>query len=336
MISYNDESYEKNFIKDIKLAQQNNSLVCFVGAGVSISQGYPGWGQYVDQLINFWIYHLKDIVSLEETVATEFKIEDMNILRELLSSSISIKRRVDMVNYIVKQYCQADTAEKTEKIYKQQVLKFEKFIFNEAYPIVAHNETLDKLVKLQGTFITTNYDNQIEQSYHRVLGIRPQVFDSIDKIEGNVKQDLIIHLHGTPDSNPDLFVSSSKSYMNVYYKDNDFKKKILELFKEKESPLILFVGCSMEEDEILTLLDIEETKVKFYALMKYTKYGMSEKGKNDFIRDYYKDEHKVGIIWYGDQYDHLSTFIEEISNHLRESSKEMEHPNKLRGILLGE
>lgn len=336
MEKFNSEKEIEKFIDDIIDAKRNSSLICFVGAGVSISQGYPNWEQYVNQLINYWIYHLRDLVNLEETRENNFKIDDMNILQDLLVSRMSPKRKVDMVNYIVKKYCRGEDDSISEEIYKNHVLDFEKFIFSEAYPIATENDVLDNLVNLDATFITTNYDSQIENSLRRNLEINPIIHKNISEIEGRILPGQVIHLHGTPESDYKYFISSSKSYMNMYYKKDDYRDKIIELFKGKDKTVIVFIGCSMEEDEVLNLLDIKETTTEFYALMKYTGAAYSEEQKNNFLKEYYREEQNVNIVWYGDQYGDLPSFIELMIENIRDKEESKFDIQKIRGVLLGE
>lgn len=339
-MDYNDTLEFETFINDIAIAQKKLSLVCFVGAGVSISQGYPNWDRYVKQLINYWTFHLNDLTSLPETRISKVELHDISVLENLVLSDESNKRKVDMVNYIVKKYSGAEDKVNSERIFKEHVLDFEKFLFSEVSPVVVSNEVLDQLVKLRACFITTNYDSQIEKSYQRNFETPVDMIPDIRSISGNIRTETVIHLHGIPEGDSDLFVSSSRSYSSVYYTKNEYGKKIQELFKEKQDSLILFVGCSMEEDEILSLLDLKESNTKFYALMKYATDHFIPKineKKNSFVKQYYKDQHDVNIMWYGKQFSDLPSFIKKIIDalHEKEAAKTM-NPKKIREVLLDE
>lgn len=337
---YNDALNYERFIDDLINAQKNLSLVCFVGAGVSISQGYPDWNQYVSQLINYWTYHLNELVANEHTRKSKVDLNDVHVLESLLSSSESNKRKVDLVNYIVKNYCECEEEKLSKEVYELHVLDFEKFLFTDVNPVISHNEVLRYLVKLNASFITTNYDSQIENNFKQGFGTYPEIVETIEDIIGAIKTESVIHLHGTPNSNNELFVSSSKSYKNVYYKTNGYRKKIEQLFENKKDLLILFVGCSMEEDEVLSLLNIESLDGKFYSLMKYSTshfIGAVNERKNSLIKNYYESEHKVKTIWYGSQYSDLPTFIEKIILSIESRKRSISrNPNELRRIMLDE
>lgn len=51
--TYTDEEFN-SLVTDLVQAIRKQKLVIFVGAGVSISQGYPNWNDYVTHLIKYW------------------------------------------------------------------------------------------------------------------------------------------------------------------------------------------------------------------------------------------------------------------------------------------
>lgn len=46
--------YYEKLVNDLTKAINQQKLVIFVGAGVSISQGYPNWNNYIEHLIKYW------------------------------------------------------------------------------------------------------------------------------------------------------------------------------------------------------------------------------------------------------------------------------------------
>ncbi|WRN05058.1 hypothetical protein UM707_10380 [Staphylococcus aureus] len=93
---------DKNFINDIYNAEKQQSLLFFIGAGVSISQGYPDWNKYVDELIQFWKVNLVNLTRDERTQYPKVSRKDYVILDILLNSNHSNKRKVDLVNHMIK------------------------------------------------------------------------------------------------------------------------------------------------------------------------------------------------------------------------------------------
>lgn len=336
---YNTAQKEQFFIERLVEAKNENSLICFIGAGVSISQGYPNWNQYVSQLIDYWKGHLDVLTSKEETVKDKVDMSDTLFLESLHSMPASNKRKVDLVNYLINEYCNTGDAEKTLEIYRNHVLDFERKIFTENDPILIKNDILNELIKLEPIFITTNYDNQIEKSYERSTSKKAIKINSIEEIEGAVESNTVIHIHGVPDvgCNPDYFVSSARSYADIYFL-GDKQKKILELLDGKESPVFLFVGCSMEEDEILALLKkIREHRVgdlKAYALMRLEDiHSITEANdrKKTIIESYYLNEHNVDILWFGKEFSELAQFIEIcVTKFMDKFEDSISNPERLR------
>ncbi|MDT2688076.1 SIR2 family protein [Enterococcus gallinarum] len=327
--SYNSKQKEEVLVSRLVEAKNELSFVCFIGAGVSIAQGYPDWNQYVKQLIDYWRYHLDELVAEPETNRNTVDMNDTLFLESLHHMPVSNKRKVDLVNFILKDYCEAHDSKKTLELYNRHVLDFERKLFTEIEPTIAKNEILDELVKFEPIFITTNYDDQIEKSYERSISKTPIKIRNITEINGAVEQNSIIHIHGVPDidCNPEFFVSSAKSYSNAYFLGENYNK-ISQLLKDKNSPVFLFIGCSMEEDEILSLLkNLEEfSNLTSYALMKLDQLNPSDpvnQRKKNIIEKYYKIEHNVEIIWFGTEFSDLPVFIKKIGerfHELRESA----------------
>lgn len=325
------------FVDRLIEAKNEFSLICFVGAGVSISQGYPNWDQYVDQLIDYWRYHLDTLTEIKETSREKVDMKDTLFLESLHDMPVSNKRKVDFVNFLLKDYCETGNEKKTLEIYNEHVLDFERKIFYKIEPTISKNTILDELVKMEPIFITTNYDDQIEKSYLRSLAKNPIIVRNLDEISGPVEPNSVIHIHGVPDidCNPDLFVSSAKSYSDTYFLGRN-QEKIAKLLEGKNSPVFLFIGCSMEEDEILSLLKKldENRKLKSYAIMRldgsHQIKDVNDR-KKEIIEKYYNAEHNVEILWFGTEFSDLPIFVNEITSKfdgLKKSS--LANPERLR------
>ncbi|MGL5384112.1 MAG: SIR2 family protein [Culicoidibacterales bacterium] len=317
-------NYKELLEKTVK-AYQDISLICFIGAGVSISQGYPSWDNYINQLINYWAYNLQELVRNSPDRKVDLK--DIQLLSSLQHSNESNKRKVDLVNYIVKQYCD------TDEIYNQNVLKFEKLMFSEVNPIISINKVLDGLVKLNPIFFTTNYDKQIEQSYSRTRGIDAQTIENFEVFinTDGMNAHTVVHLHGIPETDPEWFISSAQSYKKMYL-DGTYRKKFSKMAEEKAQLLIIFVGCSMEEDEVLSLLETQTKNAHFYALMKSTSEYREEINlhKNTIIEKYYKEKHNVNVLFYGPDFSDLPKFIEHFVRDFEGKQNILFNPENIR------
>lgn len=318
---FNTQDEINRLIADLSAAQKELSLVCVIGAGVSISQGYPDWNHYVLQLIDYWRFHLQNLVDRDDTDATDVKREDIVFLEWLREAKYTNKRKVDLVNYIVEQYSEAASHDKsdTTNIYSQVVNECERFIFLKLQPIQSRNEVLEQLVRMHTTFVTTNYDQQIEDSIKRQLAQNPVRYADITEVPDSFHIDSIIHVHGMPLVN-NMFVSSSTSYSRLYLENPKFREKFQAFFSNKQKIVFLFIGCSMEEEEVLSLLKIPDTKLTKYALMRYNSTGDvdTDKFQNQKIADFYMDKRDVRFIWFGDQFSELPIFIENLVQKVTE------------------
>ncbi|UDM32154.1 SIR2 family protein [Lentilactobacillus laojiaonis] len=335
---YNSKDTIIKLTNDIVNARREGSLICVVGAGVSISQGYPNWNDYVQELIDYWSSSLKTITDNSDTLINRVDRNDVLFLRSLNDSSQSNKRKVDLVNFIVKKYCDTGNNRKTEELYKYYYLECEKFIFSEEEPLLHENLILNELVKLNSSFITTNYDEEIENSYRSILGRSPRVIPDAFSIEDNVAFNTVIHLHGLPSNNLSRVISSSKSYTDLYLKENRVRNSIKKIFLDKKNPVIIYVGCSMEEDEVLNLLQFNELNIQYYALMKYDDNGYIPeeiKFHNSVIQDYYIQEQNVNFIWYGNDYSDLPVFVSDLSKSVHDLEMSfLPNPDELEKVLL--
>ncbi len=313
---FNAEEEINQMVKDISIAQQELSLVCVIGAGVSISQGYPDWNHYVLELIDYWRFHLDVIVGRADTERKEVNRRDLIFLEWLRDADYTNKRKVDLVNYIVEQYSEAASHDKSdsENIYSEVVNECEHFIFLKLPPIQVRNQILDQLVKMHTTFVTTNYDEQIENSIIRQLAQKPVRYADITKVPTSFQIDSVIHIHGMPLDNIQMFVSSSASYSKLYLGHTKLRQTFQKFFSNRKKIVFLFIGCSMQEEEVLSLLEIPRVQLVKYAFMKYNSTGNSDvdKFQNRKIADFYWAKRLVKFIWFGDKFLALPTFIESL------------------------
>lgn len=276
------------FINSIKEAKQNQNLVFFIGAGVSMSQGYPNWTGYVNHLIDYWKFNDK---------VTHSNLELVKFLDWLGKSDLTNARKIDVIQYLI---------EKDNEDNPNLVTKFENQYFGHMQVLANHNDLLRELTKLKATYITTNYDSGIETE---LLDIEfASVIPSSIEFDKQFKEKTldvgpkVIYLHGRYDSSSKDIINSSSRYADFYY-DNT-PHQIGSFLKDK---VVVFVGSSLQEDELLNILKLENTK-QCFALMK--EYSSSIINNN--IADYYSKRHNVNIEWYGNNFDDLLPFVHEM------------------------
>lgn len=313
--------YEE-FINIIAQTQNDFSLVCFLGAGTSMAQGYKNWDGYVQDLIQYWKSHLQDLIK-QTSFYQVVNAKDINFLDWLNDKSgFDNKRKVDIVHYIIKKYCkpQLTDDQQWDQIYRSHENDFEKYYFLNIAPVNAKNEIIDQIINLSGIFITSNYDDQIEKSFQKFYNSTPNVLNDATELgTRRLSNKSVLHLHGTPVIPGVLLVSSSTSYNQLYFNGNNFKEKLKEQLKKQGSKVLLFVGSSLQEEEILNLFNFSNFDIKQYALMKYRNdFGP---GQADIVKEYYKINKGVNIIWYGKEYNKLPVFLGLMNRDVNEKIK---------------
>ena len=316
----------KEFIKDIVRAKKSSSLFCFVGAGTSISQGFPNWNEYVDGLIDYWSYHLGDIVTNPKTKFSQVKASDRRYLQWLKTANYSKERKVDLVHEVISEYSQCDNKNDSALTEQKYIHQYEQAVFIDTEPMLKENKILNELVNLRPIFITTNYDEQIERACLATIGLKPTVYSSIDKYHGEkLITDDVIHLHGMPKSIEDVFISSSQSYLKMYNERNQYREQIKKLFASVKDPLIIFVGSSLQEDEVLHFLDVENIKIRKYAIMLFQTEGNElDNVRSIKLKTYYLNRQGISLIWYEKSFDDLPDFLKQLNRDVDlEFSKEI-------------
>lgn len=301
----NDTEYKK-LVKDLGEAIRQQKLVIFVGAGVSISQGYPNWNNYIEHLIKYWQGQIL-AESSEKNLGREH-----HLIFDLISKSdISNKRKVDLVNYELKKVFGED--------FEKRRLDFERGYFKNLLPYSMVNPILESLASLDAIFITSNYDYEIENHTKRLKNTVVTINDLNEfqyKKNGKLQFGDVLHIHGTPDCDVDYFVSSSADYSKTYLKARENFDSLVKWFKNTK-PTVLFIGAGLEEDEILSLL---HEGSKNYALMKSENTGNSkvdERYKN-IVEEFFNFENHTQIIWFGDKFEDLPIFIEKLVSDINE------------------
>lgn len=166
-----------------------------------------------------------------------------------------------------------------------------------------------------GLIITTNYDMVLNRVFQKYEEIDEMVIN--DKISGrlegaiNNKRDYIVKIHGSIRNNSSLIISAN-DYSRVYY-NPEFKKTLKNLFNNNA---LLFLGCSLEKDFTLDLL--EEIKNVDFGHSREHFAILKSKGKNSKVfEDNLLKKYNIKPLWYtGDHTESLKTIFYEIKKEL--------------------
>lgn len=313
--------YYEKLVNDLTKAINQQKLVIFVGAGVSISQGYPNWNNYIEHLIKYWQGQV-----LAESSEKKMGREHHLIFDLINKSDINNKRKVDLVNHELKKIFGED--------FEKRRLDFERGYFKNLLPYSSVNQTLQSLASLGAIFITSNYDYEIENHAKRLKNTVVTINDLNEfnhRKKGVLQSGDILHIHGTPDCDVRYFVSSSADYSKTYLKDKKNFDSLVNWF-EKTKPTVLFVGAGLEEDEILSLLHEGSHN---YALMKAECTGNSKVDGHykNIVEEFFDSENYTQIIWYGDKFSDLPIFVEKLVSDINKGLGVHEYHNKWNSLV---
>lgn len=319
---YDTTDKYRNMIEKLADAERNSKLVVFVGAGVSISQGYPNWDGYVDHLIKYWQFNIQSLVSSEN-----ISRETILVFDKISRGSFSNKRKIDLVHQILKKLLGDE--------FEANQLNFEKYYFDDVRPFEPENKTLASLSNLDATFITSNYDTEIERHLDRKRKKPPVVRDlgEFQNTDVYFKISHVLHIHGTAKGNPHLLINSSSAYSRQYFRNRDKFEELVRWFEDSK-PVVLFVGVSLEEDELLSLLVKENEN---FALMKADANANTKVDRDlrNYIEEFFYKENYTKIFWYGDDFDELPIVIKDIVSDIKKINKptpQQEYWNELNTL----
>uniref|UniRef100_UPI0019695971 SIR2 family protein n=1 Tax=Listeria costaricensis TaxID=2026604 RepID=UPI0019695971 len=308
---YTEKEFE-TLVNALADAVKDFNLVVFIGAGISLSQGYPNWDGYIEKLVHFWQFNIRNFPEVEGKISNKL----LSQFDEILKSKNTNKRKIDLLYTLL----YGVLGEKLTEV----KLDFEKYYFNSVLPDSIENSIVVELIKLDPIFITSNYDFEIEK--HLGRSKQKGAFKPINNVREftNLNSVLrsgdVLHLHGTTKGDWDFFVNSSLDYSRQYLKTSEDLNNLRDWFQEK-NPVVLFIGSSMEEDEILSLLP---ATTKNFALMKANSNETQE--FRELYNQTFQINNSTNIFWYGDSYNDLPKKVNEIVSAIQ---KELEIPESI-------
>ncbi|MCZ6803297.1 MAG: SIR2 family protein [Proteobacteria bacterium] len=226
----------------LRIAASQKNLVPFIGAGVSKLAGYPNWDEFANAALMFFVKH-------EKFSHAQFDQISKLPSRVKLSLAVDLEKRHELTIQF-------------EEIL--QPTQDKKPLGDEVYG------NLLKLSQFSETFLTTNYDKELDEISPAILSTYEKDKSIIETIEPpcpiyklseiNVSSlavpNAVIHVHGSV-QNRDSLVLTTSDYLERYYGhrvegqdviENPFLTFLRELF---ESGNVIFIGYGLNELEVL-------------------------------------------------------------------------------------
>lgn len=299
------ESNQDNFDFLIRLMRRN-VVIPFIGAGFSANFGYPTWGDFLDKQASN--HSLTEIDSKKNTHDYEKKA---TILSKHLGGYMEYALMQSFGDHVYKEHSYSEELEWLPKIFRNLIL-------------------------------TTNFDEVIEMLYAKVNGehigkITPRTLGDVKLSHKRIAcgEPTLIKLHG--DVGLREFILTEQSYNNIYgERILDIRLPLPSFLRDiLLSRVILFLGCSLEDDR--TLRVIEQSQIDgsiSFALLelpeetkntdnpwepKLIEESTDKEVENSAFaeRKAFLYAHNIIPIWFPyKEYDALKIFLTELASHI--------------------
>lgn len=205
---------------------KNKNCSLFVGAGLSISSGFPTWPKMLEELI-----------KVMGTLPYDTSSQKADYEKMLTDSNKYLMIAEDLKSLLGKKF-----NEYLEKRFADPSLK------------PNHNHQFITEIDFQ-FIITTNYDKLLEKAYAYPKQLFPAVLtntmsrDIAYKIWN--KEFFIVKAHGDVNIRKDEIIMTEKDYRDIMFKNPGFQSALQVMFSTKS---IIFVGTSFTDPDFLLLM----------------------------------------------------------------------------------
>ena len=285
---------EENFAHLVRMVRRN-VVIPFIGAGVAANFGYPGWEKFLRKQAQ-----LHGLDEVEKALANREYESAASILKDRLGG--------DTLEHIMLQVF-------GDHVYKQTDWGHELDIIPQIFP---------------NLMITTNVDEVMEMLYARVNGeyiekLTPKMLKDSRVIYKRIAcgEPTLIKLHG--DIATREFVLTEEEYDATYGKTVlDTRLPLPAFLKEVLlSRIILFLGCSLEEDRTLSIIEQAQIdgSMSFALLPLPSDTENKEHPWKPYLdndkfreRERFLNIHNIIPIWYPyRKFEFLKLFLKELA-----------------------
>ncbi len=230
--------YGENRERFNDLKRKLDTIVPFVGAGLSVPFGFPQWGKFLLDCCS----HNSSIQDEVENILNSGKPDCYEVAASYLSEELT-KENPDFFYQKIQEVFNKDIPSRPES------------------PIMLFRSLFKKSI------ITTNFDKVIEECIHYESIFTSQE-DKFSEILKGSTYPIVLKLHGDVSNTKDIILTKEQ-YDKSYLNDPKFQEKFTDLLKCKT---FLFLGCSLDQDRTMEFMSrsksLESTRyIKNYAFM---------------------------------------------------------------------
>jgi len=262
----------------------DGNCVVFVGAGLSLGAGLPGWPDLLRRMVDWAEKHSKD---MSDRAQLEELIED----GELLLVAEEMRERLgedDFQEFMNEVFCAPDL--KLTDVHK----------LLPGIPFAA--------------VLTSNYDNLLESAYATANGKIPTTFTQKDypKLARALrKRDFyVLKVHGTIDR-IETVILGINDYREVMYNNKAYRDYLTALFSTKT---VLFLGFALTDPDLLMFLNEMRATFSYYTGKHYALMHVEE--VPSIKQKWFEKHYNVQIIPYED-HSEVPVFLEQLGSTLR-------------------
>lgn len=247
-----------NVPENLRLAAAQRQLVPFIGAGVSFLAGYPNWDELADKSLKFFLNKKLKFAINHAQLDQILKLP----ARTKISLALELERKNKTeINFREILRSSSDKRSIGDKAYAE-ISKLSQFSKN--FVTTNYDEELDEPTpkKLEIVNVGDFEGSEVERSSKEALSDKIKKYKPIYKLEdlhvGCLNQsDTVLHIHGSVNDR-DSMILSTTDYLQRYYghrinsgnelKENPYLILLGELFNQRN---ILFIGYGLNELDIL-------------------------------------------------------------------------------------
>lgn len=239
---------DKDFLKNISNAIEQNKLVLFTGAGLSRLCGVCSWQDLARNLLN--------------------ECENKGLLNYFKKSRIQSELGSDPREQISLAYYLMEKDKAHPDLFLNSLKKSLEYSNKKE-----QQHILDLIKTIGSKVITTNADNTLDDGYSS-YNIHYK-YDDITNIYFKGDEKELFHIHGSAffnDSSKEDLIFTSEAYLNRYNtKKSKFRKNMKSILNNKDYTF-LFIGYGLSEFQLLDfLMDNKSNNKKLYCLKGYFK-----------------------------------------------------------------
>lgn len=262
----------------LKELYEKNSVIPFIGAGMSIPSGYPGWTNFLKK------------------ICKETRIEEKNL--QILIDNGEYEEAAELIYDSL-----------PEGAFLEQI---------ENHFSIEHsiNGCIQKIPSIfNNSVITTNFDNVLERVY---LSDGPNRFDEIllggdssdlFKILGEGKRALV-KIHGKSTKSRSRILT--KSEYDYHYNESGILESVIEAISNQT---LLFIGCSLSNDRTLACLKKIAQRKGIENIPRHYAFLKLDEPENRLDRRDELVECNIHPIWYTEDHDEcLDALLEKLAD----------------------